>query len=67
MWYEKEKLVPLIEEIQKKPALWHEDMKLKYLSVRIDTRDGTFTLCDRDGNIVDIEHVKKVLSGSKGV
>lgn len=36
---------------------WCEDMPLKYLEIRIDTRDNGFILRDRDGNRVDPNRV----------
>ena len=43
--------------IQDHPHLWHMDGPLKYLTLRIDTRDGGFTLTDRDGKPIEPERV----------
>lgn len=43
--------------IQAHPMLWHCDSPLKYLGVRIDTRDGAFFLTDRDGKDIDPDRV----------
>lgn len=34
------------------PGFWRLDPQMKYLELRIDTRNGDFTLKDRDGNFV---------------
>lgn len=39
------------------PFLWLRLSKAKYLDIRVDTRDGGFTLRDRDGNLMDPEEV----------
>ena len=36
---------------------WCYDTALKYLQIRVDTRDGGFVLLDRDGNRVEPERV----------
>ncbi|WP_424140810.1 hypothetical protein [Roseomonas chloroacetimidivorans] len=43
--------------VQAHPTLWHNDSPLKYLGMRIDTRDGAFILTDRDGNALDANRV----------
>lgn len=36
---------------------WGMDTKLKYLNVRVDTRDGGFVLFDRDNNRISPDRV----------
>ncbi len=48
------KFAKLVED---HPALWLRDARLKYLNVRIDTRDGGFILADRDNQTIDVDRV----------
>lgn len=41
---------------------WCQDVPLKYLSIRIDTRDGGFILKDRDGNRISPDRVVKAMN-----
>lgn len=45
-----------------KEAWWCCDPQLKYLNIRIDTRDGGFVLYDRDGAKIDPERVEKAIN-----
>lgn len=45
--------------------LWLCDSRLKYLSLRIDTRDGGFIVSDRDGNQIEPERVMRAAVKSK--
>jgi hypothetical protein len=47
------------------PALWLCDGDLKYLTMRIDTRDGGFTLADRDGQRIDLARVLRAVHQSR--
>ena len=51
--------IDIIQDIRDTPHLWLEDTSLKYLTLRIDTRDGNFRLFDRNGKSVSIERVRE--------
>lgn len=38
---------------------WVVNPKLKYLNLRIDTRDNAFLILDNDNNVIPIEEVTK--------
>ena len=44
------------------PPAWHQDYGLKYISIRVDTRDGRCVLQDRNGNIIDPVKIKIAIS-----
>lgn len=50
-------LPDLLARVTANRRMWHEETKLKYLSIRIDTRDGNFLLFDRDGKPVEVAEV----------
>lgn len=43
--------------IKQHPRLWLADSQLKYLDIRVDTRNGHFIIEDRDGNRIEPERV----------
>lgn len=44
------------------PGFWVEDWPLKYLTIRLDTReDARFTLNDRDGNRLHADRVLRAI------
>lgn len=43
-------------------AWWACDWQLKYLELRIDTRDGGFVLFDRDHNVISPDRVIKAIA-----
>ena len=47
--------------LERAGAFWCCDMKLKYLSLWTDTRDGAFLIFDDDHNKVEIERVLKAM------
>ena len=52
----------LVEHIQKaldNGWVWYKNSRCKYVSVRIDTRDGHSILCDRDGKVITLEEFDK--------
>jgi hypothetical protein len=49
-----------------KEPWWSMDSELKYLDIRIDTRDNGFLLFDRDRNKVEPERVIKALNKWNG-
>ena len=38
--------------------MWIRNGRCKYISIRIDMRDGAFVLVDRDGERISLEHLK---------
>lgn len=50
--------------VRDNPDAWHFDFDIKYLDIRIDTRDGGFLLFDRDRNRISpqkvLDAIKKV-------
>lgn len=40
---------------------WAKNSRCKYVSLRIDMRDGDFVLLDREGNRITIEDLKRQL------
>lgn len=40
---------------------WTMDTPLKYLEIRVDTRDGGFVLRDRDGVVIQPERVEAAI------
>ena len=49
--------VAFLQQVARKPDLWLDNSSLKYLTLRVDTRDGAFLLYDRNGNMISIEDV----------
>ena len=39
----------MVNKLAAHPKLWHVEPSLKYVELRIDTRDGAFQLMDRNG------------------
>lgn len=39
--------------------MWIKNMRCKYISLRIDMRDGTFIILDRDGNRISFDDLKR--------
>lgn len=37
---------------------WSRDFSLKYISVKIDMRDGGFLILDREGTRIDLDRIK---------
>jgi len=37
---------------------WARNMECKYISLRIDMRDGGFILCDKSGNRISLDRLK---------
>lgn len=50
------RLIELMKSVNGEPW-WTADMPLKYLVIRIDTRDGGFIISDRDGNRISPDRV----------
>ncbi len=48
-------LVDVTNAICDTPRMWLQNFDLKYLNLRIDTRDGSFIICDRHGKIVPLD------------
>lgn len=46
-----------VKLVQDNPGFWLSDFQLKYLDIRIDTRDGGFVLKDRDGEKISPDRV----------
>ncbi len=57
-------VIKFLARLEGHPDMWHGDADLKYLNVRVDTRDGAFRLSDRNGNPV---HPDRVLEALKNV
>jgi hypothetical protein len=55
----------LAKLIQDSPRLWLCDSALKYLVLRIDTRDGGFVLADRDGKTIEPERVVRAAASAR--
>lgn len=51
-----------VKLVQAHSHIWHNDIDLKYLELRIDTRNGGFLLCDRDGKPIFPERVLAALA-----
>lgn len=49
--------VAFLQQVASKSEMWLENPKLKYLTLRVDTRDGAFLLYDRDGTQISVEDV----------
>ncbi len=48
----------IIDSIQSNTQPWiRRGADMKYISIRIDTRDGAFLLFDRENNPITVEHV----------
>lgn len=56
--------VDLLNEVQACPAMWLTDPALKYLEVRIDTRDGGFIIRDQDNNVIEPDRVRKAIAAA---
>lgn len=54
----------VIDDMQVNDWYWFRNMKCKYIDLRIDMRSGHFILCNRDGERIDIEDLKRQ-NGSK--
>jgi len=55
-----DKVVSAIKELRSENSKWSwaRNMRCKYITLRIDMRDGGFIITDRDGNRISIEAVK---------
>ena len=42
-----------------KKWFWYKNSKCKYIDLRIDMRDGAFTLRDREGDLISIEQLEQ--------
>jgi len=42
---------------------WRNNIKAKYINLRIDTRDGTCTIKDRNGDIMTLEEMLSQIGG----
>jgi hypothetical protein len=51
----------LVSAVQSAPTLWHRDSALKYITLRIDTRDGHFLLLDRRNKPITRERVMRAV------
>lgn len=58
-------LLELLQAIKDNPHFWPEDSRLKYLEVRIDTRDMGFVLWDRDRKAVTPDDVMNAITANK--
>lgn len=45
---------------------WCQDTPLKYLEIRVDTRDGGFVLFDRDRNVISPDRVVEAIAKWRG-
>jgi hypothetical protein len=50
-------ILSLVARILDHPRGWCKNYQLKYIVIRIDTRDGTFLLFDRDNNPITLQQV----------
>ena len=50
-----EKALQLLQMIQAGKINWHGDNQMKYVNMRVDTRDGKVLITDRNGAYVDID------------
>ena len=51
----------LIEAMSKCRDFWTYDMELKYLNIRLDTRNGMFRIYDRNNNEIKPERVMEAI------
>ncbi len=57
-WFPPAELPEILAAIEKaRPFGWTHETRLKYLKINIDTRDGMFSLHDRDGLAVTPDQV----------
>lgn len=56
MWYKEDRLSEVLRTI--KSFDWTHNMNCKYVSLRFDTRDGSFVLMDRAGEEITIEELQ---------
>ena len=61
-WYPIEEVLALLKAQQEHRWHWGTDTKLKYLTLRVDVRDGHCTIRDKDGELVDIERIRNAAS-----
>lgn len=52
MWYTDAASLLIAIKDRLNPKLWQKEPRFKYLNFRIDTRDGSFTITDRNGEEV---------------
>ena len=63
-WYPAEQLPELLAVLKRAGAgAWLRDPRMKYLNIRIDTREGGFSLKDRNG--IDV-HPSEVRAWADG-
>lgn len=66
-WYTAEQLPELLAAIKRANACaWLRDPRMKYLNICIDTRDGGFSLKDRNGIGVHPSEVRAWADGGVG-
>lgn len=54
MWHPKEWLKDIVAAcVSASPRTWLHNNNLKYINIRIDMRDGSFCMQDRNGDPVD--------------
>ena len=61
VWNDKLELTSLIIKLQNTPRLWLTDTRLKYVSIKIDTRDGGFIITDRHGMDINLSELKSII------
>jgi hypothetical protein len=53
-----ESLCSLLRDLVGSDWQWHRNTKCKYVSIRVDMRDGCAVLLDRHGNVIDEQAVR---------
>lgn len=61
-----DKFMAILAEHKDAPY-WCCDLRVKYLVLRIDTRDNAFVLADRDGNKISPDQVLKAIETYKEI
>jgi len=56
-----EHVFALVSLVQANLGFWPADMALKYITIKIDTRDGRFLLMDRDGNLIPPTRIQEAI------
>lgn len=67
VWNEKIELPDLVRYLQNSPRLWLGSTRFKYVSIKIDTRDGNFLIIDSDGKVVSRNEIMLALYNMRDI
>lgn len=61
-WNSGQMLAGLVDMLTREEPWWTMEPRLKYIELRVDTRDGGFTLADRHGQPATIGEIEAAIA-----